>query len=105
LPRVSIRGNSQQSVRISLHHLQISFFIQIPLGNFLSQKLLSYPRRKRRLTLLGSDGVKSLRFSFVLSLFPILYSISSDCLSLSLALRAYLSTNQHFFHVSLELYT
>jgi hypothetical protein len=35
LTRVSIRGNSQQSVRISLHHLQISFAIQIPLGNLL----------------------------------------------------------------------
>jgi hypothetical protein len=36
LPRVSIRGNSQQFVRISLHHLQISFSIKIPFGNFLS---------------------------------------------------------------------
>ena len=57
LTRVSIRGNSQQSVRISLHHLQIFFSIQIPLGSLLPEKLLSYPRRKRRLTLLCCDGV------------------------------------------------
>ncbi len=35
LPRISIRRNNQQSVRISLHHLQVSFLIQVPLRNLL----------------------------------------------------------------------
>ncbi len=57
LPRVSIRGKGQQSVRVSLHHLQVAFLIQIPLGDLLPKKLLSYPGRKRGLTLLRCDGI------------------------------------------------
>ena len=57
LPRVSIRGDGKQSMRVILHHLKFAVFVQVLLGNVLPLQLFTYPRGERRLTLLTDANV------------------------------------------------
>ena len=53
---VPIRGDGQKSMWVALHHLQVSILVQMLVGDLLTYKLLSYPRRERGLSLLSYDN-------------------------------------------------
>ncbi len=55
LPSVAVRWNGQQSMRVSLHHHQLAILFQMPLGDVMPKKLLTYPRVKRGLSLLPDE--------------------------------------------------
>jgi hypothetical protein len=70
LSGIAIRRNGKQAMRVSLHHRQLVFFVQVPPGNFLPKKLLTYPRRRRGLSLLSDDSLRFL-LPHVFALLPL----------------------------------